>query len=490
MKNLTDSKKAKDVDFESLSISVAKENKVEGVEVLTNTSLANDSTVSARGEENGFPKKKKLSRTNYATLFTHAINNVASVFVSTFLVSYIYKITNNYVFNIGLFYLMNYLVMGIVYFLASFIVDRTNRVIVYKFALVIRGLFMLCVVLVGENLAQYVILAGMLHGFSEGCYWSSYNVLKNELVPNKIVKTYSTLQQFVEKFVSVVVPIVLGKMIDANSFKLTAIIVMCVVVVQIIISFLIKSKRPENSSFNLKEFFADVKALGDRSKPIKLIFVASFIYGLISILSSLNTVMIMLSFNSDFSLGIFTSVFSLCALILILILNKLTKPKKHTAFNIIAAVLCPIGAFLAIFYTNQIFIAIYSFIFTVFSVVHSYFFDVYRNVILKKYGLYHDIAEFQCMIEIMLAFARVFSFGIMVIAGAVGVIYGAVGLLVATKILLGVVIFSVTALNILLLIIEKQLVKFEVIKWCKMSKIIIVIKCFAKMFKYVKIKEA
>lgn len=69
--------------------------------------------------------KKRLSKTNYAMLTTHAINNIASVFVSTFLISYIYKISNNYVLNIGLFYLMNYLVMSIFYYLVSKILDRT-----------------------------------------------------------------------------------------------------------------------------------------------------------------------------------------------------------------------------------------------------------------------------------------------------------------------------------------------------------------------------
>lgn len=429
----------------------------------TQALLANDSVASVTGSDGGFVPKKKFTQSNKAMLITHAINNIASVFVSTFLVSYIYKISSNYILNIGLFYLMTYLAMCVIYYIASLIVDRTNRAIVYKVALLIRGAFMLCVVLVGENLAQYVVLAGLLHGFSEGCYWSSYNVMKNELVSSRLMKNYSTIQLVDEKVINVIVPIILGKLIDANSFKLTAIIVLAVVLVQIVVSFFIKSKRPENSSFNMKEFFSDMKNLGENNQPFKMIFIGSIFYGIITIIAPLNTVLIMLSFDSNFSLGILTSIFSIFSMVLLVVLNVVLKKKKQTIFCIIASVLCPIGAILVSVFTNPVVVAIYNLIYTVLAVVHSYVFDVYRNLLLKKFGLYHDIAEFQCCIETLLAFARIFVFVCMVIAGVIGAGFGVSGMIVATKVLLSVMMLSVTALNITLIILEKKLIKLEII---------------------------
>ena len=63
--------------------------------------------------------KKKLTSTTDALLSTHGFNYVVSVFVSTFLISYIYKISDNYVLNIGLFYCFNYLSMGIFSYIVS-----------------------------------------------------------------------------------------------------------------------------------------------------------------------------------------------------------------------------------------------------------------------------------------------------------------------------------------------------------------------------------
>ena len=60
----------------------------------------------------------------------------------------------------------------------------------------VNTIFILAVVFLGKNLAEVVILAGLLHGFSEACYWCSYNLMKNELVSKHAVAKYSGLQVY------------------------------------------------------------------------------------------------------------------------------------------------------------------------------------------------------------------------------------------------------------------------------------------------------
>ncbi len=424
----------------------------------------NTSINSSNAEVVNIEKPKKFTWSNYSLLVTHAINNVASVFVSTFLVSYIYTISNNYVYNIGLFYMINYLVMAIVYYLASMLIDRTNRVIIYKIALLIRGAFMLTVVLMGQSLAQYVVLAGALHGFSEAMYWSSYNIMKNELISNSLVKNYTTAQHSVEKLVNIIVPIALGSLIDVGSFKLSAIIVMCVVVVQIIFSFFIKSKRPENSSFSIKEFRQDIKNLGEKSKAIKLIFVATILYGILTSISILRTVLIMYSFNSNFSLGIFSSIFAIGSMLLVIILNRFVKTGKHKFLSILAGLLPIIIAVIMSIWTNQYTVIAFAAVYSIFETVHGYFYDVYRNSILKKFNLYHDIAEYQCIIEVIMEVVRTIAFGILAIAGIIGASFGVAGMVASIKIVLCISLIAIIVLNILLLVIEKLLIKYGVIE--------------------------
>ena len=94
-----------------------------------------------------------LTRTDRALLVSHALNNVISVFVSTFLISYIYSISENYVFNVGLFYMVNYAVMGVVMYVVSALIDRTNRVTFYRIAVVIRAIFLVLWVMTLQNMS-------------------------------------------------------------------------------------------------------------------------------------------------------------------------------------------------------------------------------------------------------------------------------------------------------------------------------------------------
>lgn len=405
---------------------------------------------------------KKFSVTNYAQLITHGLNNIVSIFVSTFLISYIYQISNNYVLNIGLFYAFNYISMGILYFVVSTIIDKTNRVGFYRLAIVIRTLFILAVVFVGKTLAEYVIVAGILHGASEACYWTSFNIMQNELVRKSLIKKYSTLKMIVEKVVNIIVPLVFGSLIDAESFKSSAIIVLIVAVIQIISSSFICSHRPDNSSFDFKDFIQKTKDLGEKKTLVLDCVINGGIYGFYTTISPMITIMIMYSFNSTFSLGVLTSVFSICAMAFLIILNRGTKTGKRKWYFLAAATLPLISSILLVLHVSKVMVAIFNVVYLVLSMVHIYTYDISRNVVLKKLGMYECIAEFQCAIECFMAFCRVIGFVVMIVAGVVGAQYGTEGILIAAKIMTVLSTASLLIINLRLMKYEKKLVQFEI----------------------------
>ena len=395
-----------------------------------------------------------LTRTDRALLVSHALNNVISVFVSTFLISYIYSISENYVFNVGLFYMVNYAVMGVVMYVVSALIDRTNRVTFYRIAVVI---FM------GHDLAKYVALAGAIHGFSEACYWGSYNVMKNELVSRKLVSRYSSLQYVDEKLVSVIIPLILGRIMDADSFKTSAIIVLVLVIIQLVSTMFISCFKPENASFDMKGFKEHVKALGEKQIFVKKFFVMSIFYGATSIVAPLITILVMLEYDSNFSLGIFTSIFSLGAAIFVLIFNRFTKHGTRSFIFVIASALNFISAVILIFFMNNITIIIFNGVFTILKVTYDHAFDVSRNIILKKFNMYDYIAEFQCLVEECLEASRVVVFFIMAMIGLIGAEIGANGMIIALQILLIIAILTVISINVSLLLYEKKQKKYELV---------------------------
>ena len=407
------------------------------------------------------PVKKKYTTTMMALQTTHGLNNIVSIFVSTFLISYIYSISNNYVMNIGLFYAFNYVAMGIMYYIVSSLIDKTNRVWFYRLAIVVRAAFILSVIFVGEALAQLVILAGALHGFSEACYWTSYNLMKNELVSKSLIKKYSINQMMIEKSVSIVVPLVLGSLIDAESFKSSAIIVLVIAVIEMVVSMFIKSRRPKDSSFDFKEFIQKTKELGEQKCLVVDCVVNGGLYGFVTTVSPMATIMIMYSFGSNFSLGLLTSVFSFFAMVFVFGINKFTKTSKRNWLFWLAAFMPFLSALLLVLHVSKTTVIIFNLFFIVLSMVHSFTYDISRNFVIKKLGMYDSIAEFQCAIECFMAFCRVVGFLLVVAAGAIGSAWGTEGILISAKVMTVITTLSLTVFNIRLMLYEKKLGKYH-----------------------------
>ncbi len=404
--------------------------------------------------------KYKMKSTDIVLLSTHAITTIVSVFVSTFLISYIYSISNNYIIDIGLFYGFNYLSMFVFYYLVSRVIDKTDRVTFYRISLIVQGIFILCVIFMGKDLAKYVVLAGTIHGFSSAFYWGSYNLMKNELVSHHTIGKYSLIQMFNNKAINFIVPLILGKIIDSESFKLCAIIVLCAVVIQIILSFFIKSKRPENSSFSIKEFINSCKSQDqDKRRLIYSIILIAMLYGLLSFISPLNTIMIMVAFESNFSLGIFTSIFAVFSMIFLLILKRCTKIGKRAYIYYLSAILPAISILAMILNVNKTTIIINTFIYTIASVLYDFSFDVMRNMLLKKLKMYDSIAEYQCAIELFMEAGRVIIFFAMALVGLFAKGASLSTTLVVIKCLFGVAIVSSFAMNIVLARYEKKFIK-------------------------------
>ena len=399
--------------------------------------------------------KQKLKPMNKAMLATHALNNTISIFVTTFLISYIYSISTNYVTNIGLFYGCNYLSMCIFYYLISSIIDKTDRVTFYRLAIAIRTIFIICVIVWGEKLAKFVILAGVLHGFSEACYWTSYNLMKNELVSKHAVAKYSGLQYTINEITNIVAPIVLGGIIDSSKFSTCAYIVVAIGIIELILSIFIKSRRPENSGFSMRGFIRDVRNKGYDGKLVLWIIIIGGFYGFTNVLTPLKTIIIMFEFGSDFSLGIITSIVALVTLLVIVLIRKYTKIGGRTVLFWISAILPIPATILMVLKVCKTTIVIYSFVNAICMVIHTLSYDVIRNIILKKLNLFDDIAEFQCAIECYMELSRVLMYAIMVIFGMVGAYLGC--LFTALKIFMCIAVFAITLVDLSLMVMEKKI---------------------------------
>ena len=398
---------------------------------------------------------KQDKRSSVCLFSCHTLYNIIVLFVSTFLVAHVYSLSDNvfdYIKNVAIYEMSQYLFMLILCPLFGWIVEKTNRTWIYRFGMIVMTGVVIFAIFYGEQISKYIFLVGAIYGTANAIYYSGYNTLKHEMVSRKSIKSFAVFSQATSYAVKIVVPIIMGALIDVSTYSQVAIYVLIVCAIQIGFSFGVRAKRPDNSSFNLKSYFQKLKENPETFKKVKILYWCAFIYGFTTIVSTSIKICIMIHFGSSFSLGAMTSAFSIVSILTILLFNKFTKSGKRKWIYILSAILPAICTWIFCISPQVWSLILYYLGVAVSKIIISTMFDVYRNGVLKEAGLYSEITEHQTMIEIFLAISRIISFGSLVLLSLLNN-------LTIFYIFLSISILSYSATTILLLYYENKYMK-------------------------------
>ncbi|MBQ8468946.1 MAG: MFS transporter [Clostridia bacterium] len=366
---------------------------------------------------------KKDNRANICLFSCHTILTIVDLFISTFLVAYIYQYcssTSEYIFAVGQFYITNYAFNFIAIWLISYIVEKTNRVWMYRFSLVLELGVVLVAIFLGDKIAALAWLGGLMRGIFESFYYSSYNVLKQEMVSRKSMQNFAVLLQVISKVVSIVVPIVLGALISVSTYANIAIYIAIICVIQIAVSFGIKAHRPEGSKFRLTGYNKSL-AHNQKAKHImRYVYLGCLIYGCTTCIAILVNICVMFQYGSTLSLGAITSIISVVTMVVILLVSKFTHAGRRSWLFILSACLPLIGSICFVLLPGKVTLIVFNLCINIAAVIYGALFDPYRNGNLKELGLYSEITEHQALCEMLFCVSRVVTFGIIMILGLWG----------------------------------------------------------------------
>ena len=335
-------------------------------------------------------------------LTTHSLNSIVNLFVTTFLVAHIYTFSTdlyNYLFNVSIFSIAYYLGYAVLYFPFSVIVEKTNRIIIYQISIIVKTILVVFFIFFGQDLAKLLVLAGLMIAVGDGMYYSSYSVLRQEMVRKTYSNSYSSLFYIFSKIIEIVCPVVLGALIDIITFSYTAIIVLIVCVIQVFFASFIKSQKPEGSNFNLFKYFKILKTNKDTRKRLSILYFIAAIYGATYLSSTLLNVCIMLEYGSSFSLGLITGSISAGTILVIVLMNKFTKAGKRPWLFWTCSILPIVAGVIFAVHFNKITIIVLNAVLLLSAIVHQVLYDAHRNSTLKEIGLYDQIAEHHAIIE-------------------------------------------------------------------------------------------
>lgn len=367
---------------------------------------------------------KKFNFPQKSLLAVHALKIVLTLFTSTFLTSYIVSlnpdnIMGEGIFNIGLLYISQFVVYILVYFLLSTFVDRSNRVIFLRIGIFVNCVLLITIVFFGESISKWIMLAGALCGIGEAFYNSSYLVMKNELVPRASINTFSIVSIITTNLINIIIPTVLGLLIDISTYSHIAIYIVALSLIQFGLSFIIKSRRPQASAFELKKFLKFLKEDSFSRSKLKYSYWNALFAGFKSTYKVLIVILTIYTFKTNLSLGILTSIFSIATMLLLMLYKKFEyHPKLNKlALYLTISSLPVIASILFVLFPGKVMLIILNLLLTIAIYLSEYGSNCERDAIMKNLNKYEFIAEHQFVTEFFMSISKIFSYGIFVIVG-------------------------------------------------------------------------
>lgn len=364
--------------------------------------------------------KEKILLSNNAKIIIldRAIGNIIEIFLSTFLAAYFYKITQDNLIYLSIYHIVAWIVATIGALIVSDYIKRKNKVNLYRFGTFIKTLFIFFIIILKENIVNYVWLIGICYGISVATTGFPLNMMESELIDEKERTKYQGYKSSVAEIVSVIVPILLGAYITITSYHVAAILVFAFSILKLIVSFFIKNANVSNSKVDLRQFRQEAKKY--KEYPILKLYIIEFLKGITvhGVLSIIISLLIIYEFNTELNLGIWNSVFSICMIITMLIFAKYYNKKKPNTILRICLIAIVFSCIWMLISINKTTIILYNFVYYIFikillSITEINLFDYSNKPPFDK----EFNTEYFTYREAFINAGRVFGYSILLLIG-------------------------------------------------------------------------
>lgn len=367
---------------------------------------------------------KNFNRSQKALISVHMLKMIMDLFISIFLTSYILSQTPDSILgqglvNIGIFYLTWYIVYGILEFVCSIFVDKGNRVLFLQIAIVINTLLIIALVFWGEQISHWLVLAGIICGIVDAFYYSSYLVVRTEIAGSSSIDKFSMIITVFTNVIKVVVPVILGYIIDASTLSSIAIYIVIISIIQLIISLFIKADKKLRSKFEFRKFLKYLKTNKEDASKLKYTYLSSLPSGFRTTYHSLVVILTIYIFTTNTLLGACTSIFAFLTIICLMLFKSVDNNKKvnKLAIYIVLGFLPVASAIVASLITNKITLIILNFLLTLSSYFTDYLGNFERDAIIEDLNKEEFFAEHQVLNEEIQVFGRVLAFAAYILVG-------------------------------------------------------------------------
>ncbi len=321
-----------------------------------------------------------------------------------------------------------------------------------RIGIILDFIYFLTIILLKDKIVDYIYLVGLLYGLEEGFYYSVYNILESDGITNEERAKFAGTYTAVESILSIVFPLIFGSLIYATSFLKSLIVVFIIILLRIALSFMYKDNNvPKSNKINMKKYFE----LTNKDKRFKQMYKLEFLNGIVyseAAFSYIVTIYIIKVFSNSFSLGVFTSIFSIITCIIGILFAKFIKKEDYEVAIKISMMFTIIFLFFMILNCNPITIVL----FNLFQTISKKFKNLITGNNQANLSNYKEIAK-EYKTEYWLANESALVIG-RIISGIIFILLSCINLTIMIIVYaLFLILFATNSIKLQKMLMEKEL---------------------------------
>ena len=351
----------------------------------------------------------------------NAMKKIMVIFLGPFLTAYFIKTSQESIIDLSIYYIFSYILLAIGTFIVANIIKNKFRIGMFRIGVILNFFYIMSIIVLKEKIINHLEIISVLYGISSSAYWFPYNLFVINKIDNNERTEYTVKSKIVSSVIGILCPILLGSIITATNYELTAVIILFISLIQIILSFMLMPKEEKNlPKFNFKNTWNKLK----NNKQIRKMSIVEFFIGMNvsdGALEVLMTVLIFNSFKTNMNLGIITSITTVLSMICVHMYGKIYKNRDDKKIIIISSILPVISVLILLVWRNNITVIIYNVCYVIFTSLLTLtreirLFNLSDSYIVDK----NNQCEFFAIREGILNCGRVFGYLMLLLAGVSG----------------------------------------------------------------------
>ncbi len=360
--------------------------------------------------------KNSISKPAKILVCDKAIGKVIDIFLTTFLASYFYKISEQNMIYLAIYHIVTYIIATIGAFIASDYIKRKNKIRLYRLGIAIKAFNIFLIILLKEKIVDYVYLIGIVNGITTATTGFPFNMIESEQVESKERSKYQGYKEATKNIAGIVIPTFLGAYITFSSYEVAAMLILIFSLLRFGLSLFMQNGNIQEDGLRLREFISIMK----KDQKIKKLYQIEFfkgitVYGVMELVVSL---LIIYELKNDLELGAWTSIFAILTVISMFWFAKYYKENRENKILKISFLFILISFVCMICSINIYTIVLY-------NIVYYIFVNILLNITetrLFNYsseGIYKDKfnTEYFIFREVYLNMARVLGFLVLWMVG-------------------------------------------------------------------------